>query len=149
MNKIFLAFLFSIICTIALSQSGNNCGNYTSTGTTQTGTYPDPTPACALNVPGTTTTGPASWDGGGCTGTIVSTVVGPAVSCLTVSYEAINTNDFATLSVNNGGVMTITGTGNCGISGNVIGPFTCGTYFYGELSIHYLFHNTFYAVNTS
>lgn len=128
--QLLLAAILSL--TISFSQSANNCGNYTSTGTTTTGTYPDPTPGCASNVPGTTTTGPASWDGGSCSGQIITTVTGPAVTCLTVSYEAVNTDDFATLTTNTGGVLTITGTGNCGISGNVIGPFQCGSYFYGS-----------------
>jgi len=96
--------------------------------------YTDPTPACGSNVPGTIGSGPAYWDGGGCSGQLISTVVGPPVSCLTLAYTAVNTDDYATLTVNGGGVVTITAV-NCGVSGNVVGPFNCGTYFYGNCGV--------------
>lgn len=132
-NKL-IVFLFALAYSIASNaQTPNNCGNYTTTGSTTTTEYTDPTPACGALVPGTVS-GTASWDGGSCGGQLITTVVGPPVTCLTVSYEAVNTDDYATLATNTGGVLTITAT-NCGVAGNVIGPFNCGSYFYGSCQV--------------
>jgi gliding motility-associated-like protein len=124
-----------IVCltgfTLAHGQTPNNCGNYTSTGSSSASGYADPNAACGALVPGTFTGGTAAWSGTSCSGQVISTVTGPAVSCLTVSYGAVNTNDFATMSTNTGGTLTIT-TINCGVSGNVIGPYNCGTGPYGN-----------------
>jgi gliding motility-associated-like protein len=108
---------------LVFGQTPDNCGNYTTTGTSSSPYPPGSNVACNSQVPGTVN-GNGSWDGGGCAGTLVTTVVGPPVSCLTVAYTAVNTNDYATLSTNTGGVLTITGV-NVGVAGNVIGPYQC------------------------
>ena len=128
---------FSLLLLLAgfatgFGQTANNCGNYTSTGTTSSPYLPGGNAGCNANVPGTVNTNGA-WDGGGCTGQIITTVVGPPVTCLTVAYTAVNTNDYATLTTNGGGVLTITGV-NVGVAGNVIGPYTCGT-GYGDVMV--------------
>ena len=125
-----------LICSLVLgtglfAQTPNNCGNYTSTGSSSASGYADPNAGCGALVPGTITGGTAAWTGSSCSGTVVSTVTGPPVTCLTVSYGAVNTNDFGTLSTNTGGALTITCV-NCGVAGNVIGPYNCGTGPYGN-----------------
>src|SRR5687768_16490938 len=134
MTKKFLVLQMLVVSGCLFAQpTPNNCGNYTTTGNVMVTNYPDPTPGCASNVPGTAS-GPAYWDGASCSGQLISTVVGPAVNCLTLAYSAVNTDDYATMSTNAGGVLTITAV-NCGVSGNVIGPYNCGTYFYGTCGI--------------
>lgn len=112
----------------------NDCGNYTSTGTSTASGYADPNAACGANVPGTWTGGTAAWTGSGCTGTVVSTVTGPPVTCLTVSYGAVNTNDYGTITTDGGGVLTITAV-NAAVNGNVVGPYNCGTGSYGNVMV--------------
>lgn len=132
-NKL-LALLFAFGAFVSNAQTPNNCGNYTTTGSSSASGYADPNAACGALVPGTITGGTAAWSGTSCSGTVVSTVVGPPVTCLTVSYGAVNTDDYATLSTNTGGVLTITAV-NAGVSGNVIGPYNCGTGFYGNVLV--------------
>jgi gliding motility-associated-like protein len=132
-NKILLLLaIFSVSSLTA--QTPNNCGNYTTTGSVMVTGYTDPNPACGANVPGTVGSGPAYWDGASCGGQLISTVVGAPVSCLTLAYTAVNTDDYATITTNTGGVLTITAV-NCGVSGSVIGPYNCGTGFYGTCGI--------------
>lgn len=121
----FLVPIFGVIAFSGFSQTPNNCGNYTSTGTIASIYLSGPNAACNANVPGVVS-GSGAWTGGTCAGNIVSTVVGPPVTCLTVSYTSVNTNDFATLTTDTGGSLTITGV-NVGVSGNVIGPYMCGS----------------------
>jgi gliding motility-associated-like protein len=132
-----LLFL-SLICGSAnfmhAQTNPNNCGNYTTTGSVLISGYTDPNPACGSNVPGTIGSGPAYWDGAGCGGQLISTVVGAPVTCLSLAYTAVNTDDYATITTNTGGVLTIT-TVNCGVSGNVIGPYNCGSGFYGTCGV--------------
>ncbi|MCB9223053.1 MAG: gliding motility-associated C-terminal domain-containing protein [Crocinitomicaceae bacterium] len=134
--KHFLLFIGLIVSYfVGFGQTPNNCGNYTSTGSNSSSYLPGSNAGCNSNVPGTVT-GTGAWTGSSCGGTIVSTVVGPPVSCITVSYTAVNTNDYGTLSTNTGGVLTITGV-NVGVSGNVIGPYQCvgGTGGYGDVLV--------------
>ena len=132
-----------IICLLAVSfwitgsfgqQTPNNCTNYTSTGTTSASGYADPNAGCGANVPGTITGGTAAWTGSGCTGTIISTSTNGPVTCMTVSYGAVNTNDYGTMSTNTGGTLTVTAV-NAGVVGNVVGPYNCGTGFYGNVMV--------------
>ena len=134
--KLKRIFLISVLfSSITYSQTANNCGNYTSSGSNSSPYLPGSNTACNSAVPGTVNT-TGAWTGSGCSGNIVSTVVGPPVSCLTVSYTAVNTDDYGTLSTNTGGVLTITGV-NVGVSGNVIGPYQCvgGGGGYGDVMV--------------
>jgi len=110
----------------------NCCNEYTSVGTQTAGVNPG---SCA--TPGQVSNGGCGtsvWTGTSCAGFITSTVIGPAVSCLTLSYTAVNQNDFGTMTTDTGGTLTITGV-NCGIAGNVVGPFDCGGAFVGSVQI--------------
>jgi len=134
MRKLLLSLIVAFLTQAGIAQTPNNCGNYTTTGSSSASGYADPNAACGALVPGTITGGTAAWSGSSCSGTVVSTVTGPPVNCLTVSYGAVNTNDYATMSTDGGGVLTITAV-NCGVSGNVIGPYNCGTGPYGNCLI--------------
>ena len=130
----FVAFLSIFIVDIGFGQT-NNCAFYTSTGTSSSGSS-GIGPAGCNSFPGMVPTGvPVAWTGLSCTGTIVSTVVGPAVSCMTLTYSSVNTNDYATISTNGGGNLTLSGI-NVGINGNVIGPYSCsGSYGTVQLTV--------------
>lgn len=133
-NKILS--LFIMVCPlISMAQTANNCGNYTTTGSNSSPYLPGSNTTCNNSVPGTVNTD-GGWSGFGCGGTLISSVVGPPVSCLSVAYTAVNTDDFATLTTNTGGVLTITGV-NVGVSGNVIGPYQCGSDItgYGDVMV--------------
>ncbi|UKN01686.1 gliding motility-associated C-terminal domain-containing protein [Paracrocinitomix mangrovi] len=134
MKNIVLAILSISIITIGYSQTPNNCGNFTSTGSSSASGYADPNAACGANVPGTITGGAAAWTGTSCSGTIVSTVTGPPVNCLVVSYGAVNTDDYGTISTDSGGPLTLSVV-NAGVNGNVIGPFNCGSGYYGNVMV--------------
>ncbi len=97
------------------------CAEYTSVGDASSPYILSSDPDCAI-CEGTGADGP--WSGFGCTGTIVSTAVAPTLS-MTLAYTAVNTDDFATISIDGGGVMTLTGDG-VGVAGDVIGPYLCG-----------------------
>src|SRR5688572_18685352 len=97
-NKILSLFV-TALPFFAAAQTANNCGNYTTTGTSSSPYLPGSNTTCNNAVPGTVNTNGA-WDGGGCSGVLISTVVGPPVSCLTLAYTAVNTNDYATLTTN-------------------------------------------------
>ncbi|MEO9532614.1 MAG: gliding motility-associated C-terminal domain-containing protein [Crocinitomicaceae bacterium] len=122
MKRLLTVFLFAIAYNFSFAQPA--CTEYTTTGPNNSGYITTQDPSCAICGPGAA--GP--WSGAACTGTLVSTVVGPAVTSLTLAYTAVNTNDFATISVDGGGTMSITGV-NVGVSGNVIGPYTCNGSF--------------------
>ena len=128
--KSVLIVVFAFASAQAWSQTPNNCNDYTSTGTTASGTTADD---CAVpgQVPGA---GSAIWTGTSCTGFITSTVVGGPVSCLTLSYIAVNQNDFGTISTDTGGALTITAV-NANVVGNVVGPYSCGTSIVGSVGI--------------
>ncbi|MBK7129870.1 MAG: gliding motility-associated C-terminal domain-containing protein [Crocinitomicaceae bacterium] len=135
MKKLVFSLLGILVLSASYGQtSPNDCGNYTTTGSVLISGYTDPDPGCGANVPGTLGAGPAYWDGASCGGQLISTVVGAPVTCLSLAYTAVNTDDYATITTNTGGVLTITGV-NCGVSGTVIGPYNCGTGWYGTCGI--------------
>ena len=113
----------------------NNCAFYTSVGTSSSGSSGIGPGGCN-SFPGMVPTGvPVAWSGTTCAGTIVSTIVGPPVTCMTLTYSSVNTNDYATISTNTGGVLTLSGV-NLGINGNVIGPYSCsGSYGTVQLTV--------------
>ncbi|MBI3133133.1 MAG: gliding motility-associated C-terminal domain-containing protein [Bacteroidetes bacterium] len=125
MKNKFVVLLVTLCPFSALAQTADNCGNYTTTGTSSSPYLPGSNTTCNNSVPGTVNTNGA-WCGFGCGGVLISSVVGPPVTCLSLAYTAVNTDDFATLTTDTGGALTITGV-NVGVSGNVIGPYQCGT----------------------
>ena len=130
--KIIALSICFVISTLCWGQTPNNCNEYTSTGTTAAGVNPG---TCAtpgqVNIGGGTT---PAWTGTSCAGFITSTVIGPAISCLTLSYTAVNQDDYGTITTNTGGALTITGV-NTNVVGNVVGPFICGGQFVGSVQI--------------
>jgi gliding motility-associated-like protein len=130
--KKLLSLIAIIASTSLLAQTPNNCNEYTTVGPSSSNYNPGVDPGCNSNVGGTVN-GPAAWSGTSCNGTLVSTVTGGPVTCLSLSYTAVNTDDFATITTDGGGALTITGI-NVGVNGNVIGPYTC-VGFYGDVSI--------------
>lgn len=128
-----LASIFLVVFSVSTwGQTPNNCNEYTTVGPSSSSYNPGTDPGCNSNVGGTVT-GSAAWSGTSCNGTLVSTVTGGPVTCLSLSYTAVNTNDYATITIDGGGSMTITGV-NMDVNGNVIGPYTCvGPY--GDVSI--------------
>ena len=61
-------------------------------------------------------------------------MTGGPTSCVVLSYGAVNTNDYGTLSTDTGGNLTLTVV-NAGVNGNVIGPYNCGTGSYGNVMV--------------
>jgi gliding motility-associated-like protein len=130
--KAQLILVLTFISIAGWTQTPNNCNEYTTAGTSGSSYNAGPNAGCNGNVGGQVN-GTAAWTGTGCAGTLVSTVVGPAVTCLTLAYTAVNTNDFGTMTTNTGGTLTITAV-NADVVGNVVGPFTCiGSY--GDVSV--------------
>jgi len=146
MKKLIYLIAIVLFGTTAVAQTPNNCTDYTTTGPSSSSFNPSPDVNCTANVPGLVN-GTAAWTGTGCTGTLISTSVTGPVSCMTIAYTAVNTDDFATITTDGGGVLTITGI-NVGVSGNVIGPYTCGSAFYGDVSITICSTIPFTTVNT-
>lgn len=116
MRLILIFFLFISGAIIAQP----TCPSYSSTGTSSSGYILTSDPDCAI-CEDTGEVGP--WSGAGCAGVIVSTAYAPTLS-LTLAYTAVNTVDYATISIDGGGIMTITGV-NVGVAGDVIGPYLC------------------------
>ncbi|MBI3135678.1 MAG: gliding motility-associated C-terminal domain-containing protein [Bacteroidetes bacterium] len=116
-HSIFLLAGLMFIAPIANSQL--TCPQFTATGPSASGYNTTSDPACS--VCGSVGTTP--WTGFSCGGTIVVTAT-PATTSLTMGFTSVNTDDFATLSIDGGGVMTLTAV-NMGVSGNVVGPYNC------------------------
>lgn len=125
MKKLLYSLFF--IAPTAFSQPV--CPLYTSVGDAMSPYILTSDPACAI-CDGAGADGP--WSGAGCTGTIVSTAIAPTLS-MTLAYTAVNTDDYATISIDGGGVMTLTGVG-VGVAGAVIGPYLCGG-SYGDVFV--------------
>ena len=129
----FLCIILCFYVSYSFGQTPNNCLAYTSTGTTSSSTTGTGPIGCN-SYPGMVPAGqPAIWTGTSCSGQITSTVTGGAVSCLSLTYIAVNTNDYATMSTNTGGALTITAI-NANVVGNVVGPYNCGS-AYGTVVI--------------
>ena len=117
-KKISSLLLGLIIAPTTYSQL--TCTQYTVTGPSSSGYNLTQDPACAICGTGTN----APWDGADCAGALVFTAIAPTTS-MAMGFTSVNTADFATVSIDGGGVMNIIGT-NCGVAGNVIGPYQCG-----------------------
>lgn len=125
--------VLSFLSSITIAQTPNNCDDYTTTGPSSSSFNPSPDANCTANVPGLVG-GTAAWSGTSCTGTLVSTSTSGAVTCMTLAYTAVNTDDYAEITTDGGGILTITGI-NVGVAGTTIGPYNCGSAFYGDVSI--------------
>ncbi len=115
--KKLLFILLLIQFTVVNAQ---DCGLYTSVGTTFSGYIAPSDPGCSVCLEGDGLGG--AWTGVGCTGNIVSTCA-PTLS-LTLAYFAVNTDDYATIAIDGGGVMSLSGV-HVGVAGAVIGPYLC------------------------
>ncbi|MEO9258613.1 MAG: gliding motility-associated C-terminal domain-containing protein [Crocinitomicaceae bacterium] len=118
-----------ILCTLVLFINRVNgqtltCPEFTATGTSSS-PYIAPSSGCPTICPQALTSSTYPWDGGTSTGKVIATSIIPTTS-LSIAFFAVNTNDYATITVNGGGTVSLTGSG-VGISGNVIGPTSCGT----------------------
>jgi len=120
-------FTLLVLLSSTLLHAQSVCSNYTTVGSTLSSGYSEPTdPFCLPCVsPGT---GGIGWTDYDCAGTLVSTVVGGPVTTLTLAYGSVNDDDYGTITVDGGGVVSLSATG-AATSGNVVGPFTCGSGF--------------------
>jgi gliding motility-associated-like protein len=121
----FITTVLIILGSVAINAQ-TVCTNYTTVATIASAGYSEPSdPFCLPCVsPGTGGTG---WTNSNtCTGTLVSTVVGGPVTTLTLAYGAVNDDDFGTITVDGGGVVSLSAVG-AATSGNVVGPFNCST----------------------
>lgn len=119
------AFFFIVGSGIALGQwVSNACPGVTITSTTSSGMsgQPDCATISAVLLPG-------GWDGGSGSGFIRYNWVS-AISSVRIEFFSVNTNDYATISTNTGGSLTITSVGSCSnVVGNVVGPYLGGGSF--------------------
>lgn len=101
------------------------CSEYTATGTT-TAIYSTPTAfGCLVCGPS-----PQSgiWTGSDCTGQINVTVNGAPVESLVLAFSAVNTDDYALVTIDGGGTMSLFAE-NMEIDGDTIGPYNCASNF--------------------
>ena len=125
------------------------CPQFTATGTT-TSPYSTPSSSggsCNAVCPQALNTNAYPWDGGSSSGSIVATSLTP-VTVLALGFNAVNTNDYATITVNGGGTVSLTGSG-CGISGNVIGPYNCSGYGDVFVTVHSTLPFTIVTINNT
>lgn len=112
------------------------CTDFTITGTTVSGYFASQGALCALSpVP----TGNLIWTdtplNGNPNGFIKHTFNSPQTN-VTIGYTVVNDNDVGTISVNGGGVITVTSTNSCAtVSGNLVGPYI-GAGNYGDILIN-------------
>lgn len=97
-------------------------------------TYSAPTTPVSCTPSAAFATGDSPWTGGGTTGFVTYNFSQP-VSSVRVSYSAVNgVVDIGTMSVNGGGVMTLSNPCGINVSGNVV---TCnfGAAEYGDIAV--------------
>lgn len=129
-------FIFTIIISASnlFGQDTLVCPTTTSIGTVQ-GNYSVPSdPNCEL-CGATSTSG--AWTGSDCSGSIVTSVNGAAVTSLHLAYASVNLDDYALIEINNNGSMWLEAI-NMGVDGDTIGPFNCGSTTFGDvyLTVH-------------
>jgi len=105
------------------------CPAYTTTGSSSALYDVSLDPACVICSAGVSTL----WTGYSCAGYLVSTVNGSPVTSLTLAYGSVNFDDYATITIDGGGAMSIEGT-HVGVVGDIIGPYTCNG-DYGDVFI--------------
>ncbi|MCB9223057.1 MAG: gliding motility-associated C-terminal domain-containing protein [Crocinitomicaceae bacterium] len=127
MRKILL-WLITFNCFAIEAQV--TCNDYTiyANSTSAFGSLTDST--CMFLCAGTTD---GVWTGSGCTDSIVLTMNGSPVNSLDLYFGKVNTDDYATVSVDGGGTMEISNPFNTGLNGNVVGPYNCGTATFGDV----------------
>lgn len=127
MKTFYLILFCSLLFTgSAFAQSTfTTCGGgVTVTASTSSGMsgQPDCASIAATLLPG-------GWTGTASNGFVRYNWVS-AVSSVRIEFYSVNTNDFATISTNTGGSLTVTSVGSCsGISGVVVGPYSGGGAF--------------------
>lgn len=110
--------IFIFIAFNAMAQP--DCPLYSSVGDASSPYITTSDPDCAIcEDPGV----PGPWTGAGCTGTIVVTPFTPTLS-LNLAFTAVNLDDYATITIDGGGIMTLSGV-NVGVAGDEIGPYLC------------------------
>lgn len=128
--------LFVLLLITGTASAQVVCTDFTITGTTVSGYFASQSASCALSpVP----TGNLIWTGtplnGNPNGFIKHTFNVPQTN-VTIGYTVVNNNDIGAVSVNGGGVITVTSTNACAtVSGNSVGPYI-GAGNYGDIQIN-------------
>lgn len=112
------------------------CTDFTITGTTVTGYIGSLGAGCTISpIPVGNTLWTNTPMNGFPNGFITHTFNSPQTD-VTIAYTVVNTNDVGTISVNGGGVMTVTSVNGCAtVSGNLVGPYI-GAGNYGDILIN-------------
>ncbi|UKN02914.1 gliding motility-associated C-terminal domain-containing protein [Paracrocinitomix mangrovi] len=121
MKGLFVILLF---CTCRI-WAQSTCNDYTAVYST-VGQYSQPTDQnCTLLC---SPTGSFPWTGASCAGYIDVSFFNPQTS-FTLFFGSVNDIDTATISIDGGGVMTITNAVNCTVNDSIVGGYNCnGTY---------------------
>jgi hypothetical protein len=113
------ALFFAASPSISAQVTFNSCAGVTVTATTSSGMsgQPDCASISAVLLPGGWTSTSASG--------FVRYNWASAISSVRIEFFSVNTNDYATISTNTGGTLTVTSVGGCSpVSGVVVGPYT-------------------------
>jgi gliding motility-associated-like protein len=122
-----------LICSFFDNYGQLACQDFTITGTTITASYPPSQGSSCTIAP--TPIGSILWTGASATGSITYTFVTPQTN-VSMWYTAVNTDDYGTISVNGGGVLSLSMLNGCAnLSGNVVGPYT-GDGSYGDIQVN-------------
>ena len=122
-----------LICSFFDNYGQLACQDFTITGTTITASYPPSQGSSCTIAP--TPIGAILWTGASATGSITYTFVTPQTN-VSMWYTAVNTDDYGTISVNGGGVLSLSILNGCAnLSGNVVGPYT-GNGSYGDIQVN-------------
>lgn len=103
------------------------CPEFSASGPSSSG-YNTPTSStgsCPAICSSALTSPTYPWDGAGLGAQVIATVPGPGVTSLTVAFSSINNNDYAVVSINGGGTMSLAVVG-VGLGGDTVGPYLCG-----------------------
>jgi gliding motility-associated-like protein len=132
MMKHLIVTIF-LICSFFDNYGQLTCQDFTITGTTITASYPPSQGSSCTIAP--TPIGSILWTGASATGSITYTFVTPQTN-VSMWYTAVNTDDYGTISVNGGGVLSLSLLNGCAnLSGNVVGPYT-GDGSYGDIQVN-------------
>jgi hypothetical protein len=124
------ALFLSIHLSASAQWSSTFCPGVTITATTNSGMSPQPDCAGIF-----ATLLPGGWDGGSASG-FIRYNWSSAITSVRLEFFSVNTNDFATISTNTGGSLTVTPINGCApVSGVVVGPYT-GSGPYGTVAVN-------------
>ena len=124
-SKIYLISL-SLICLFPFSGSAQiTCSNFTITGTSSSNYFASEDSSCTISP---TLVGQLIWTdtplNGIPNGFIKHTFNNPQTN-VSIWYTLINDNDFGTINVNGGGIISLSVASGCAnLSGNILGPYT-------------------------